>query len=179
MSRELRSPEARGRIVAADGSVRRFRANHVGSAYVDDAGDWWMQWFVYDRRLPERTVVLQAELRAIRNAFTKHEHPVTVLSDSQTAVDLMTSWRAGRLVPIVGYCGRTLTNFSQRVAAHPEQFKVQWVPGHQGHALNEGADTLARLASRIIRDDVKLKDVPGRAAGIAEAFAAAYRKEAA
>jgi ribonuclease HI len=161
-------------VVATDGSVRTGRSVHIGCAYLDDAGDWWMEWVVRGRRQPGTNLSLQAELRAIRNATTKHEHRVTVLSDCLEAVRLMERWQAGDLAPIPGYRGRTLINFARRVAQTGELFDVQWTRGHHGHALNEGADALARLASRRLKDGVPVRETRLRAAGIAAAFSGSF-----
>ena len=48
--------------------------------------------------------------------------------------------------------------------------------GHCGDPLNEGADALARLASRYARgdDDLTPKEYDRRAAGLAASFAAEF-----
>jgi ribonuclease HI len=104
-------------------------------------------------RDPERA--LQAELRAIANALqvVGIDHPVTILSDSRDALDLMTLWSEGYDVMPGGYNteragGResTLGKLARRAKDHPDRITLRWVPGHSGHPLNEGADALAKMA---------------------------------
>lgn len=117
--------------------------NVVGGRPLDDGSG----------RDPERA--LQAELRAIANALRAvgPEHPVTILTDSRSAVDFMLLWRDGHDVMPGGYNtaragGResTLARLARRAYESGEQVAVRWVPGHSGHPLNEGADALARMA---------------------------------
>jgi ribonuclease HI len=177
----MRSPGSRGVVVATDGSVRDIgkRRAHVGAAYLDDAGDWWMEWRLHPKHLPSAHLALHAELRAIRNAETKHLHPVTIWSDCADAVELVKRWKSGDMIPIPGYCGRSLVHFARRLRDKPDRVEVKWLRGHHGHALNEGADTLARLASRAHKDRLPRGEVRERASGIAEAFTAAFRSVAA
>lgn len=102
---------------------------------------------------PQRT--LQAELRAIAAALHAigDEHPVTVLSDSRSAIDFMTLWRDGHDVMPGGYNtaragGResTLGRLARRALESGDRITMQWVRGHSGHPLNEGADALAKMA---------------------------------
>lgn len=104
-------------------------------------------------RDPERA--LQAELRAMANALqvVGVEHPVTILSDSRDALDLMTLWAEGYDVMPGGYNteragGResTLGRLARRMTEHSDQITLRWVPGHAGHPLNECADALAKMA---------------------------------
>jgi ribonuclease HI len=177
----LRSADARGLVVATDGSVRRSKASrtHLGAAYLDDAGDWWVEWRLNLRHLPSTHTPLHAELHAIRNATTKHLHKVTVLSDCADAVEFVNRWKAGDMASIPGYYGTSLVNFARRLRDKPDHVEVQWLRGHVGHPLNEGADTLARIASRVHRDQLSHFEVNTRATGVAEAFTAAFREVAA
>ena len=67
----------------------------------------------------------------------------------------------------------------RRIHAEGSRITLRWVPGHCGEPLNEGADALARLASRYRRGDRDLNDdeYRCRAAGIAKGFAAGYRRD--
>lgn len=98
---------------------------------------------------------LQAELRAIANALhvIDGEQPVTIVSDCKDALGFMTLWRDGHRVWPAGYNperagGResTLGRLARRAREGRDLITLQWVPGHQGHPLNEAADALARMA---------------------------------
>jgi ribonuclease HI len=102
---------------------------------------------------PQRT--LQAELRGIANALQAigTEHPLTILSDSRNALDMMILWRDGYDVMPGGYnphrtSGResTLSRLARQTREAADRITLRWVPGHSGHPLNEGADALARMA---------------------------------
>ena len=66
------------------------------------------------------------------------------------------------------------------IRAERDNLTVRWVRGHSGNPLNEGADGLARLASRYAKGDSGLtaRDYRRRADGLASAFAAQHRLEA-
>lgn len=68
----------------------------------------------------------------------------------------------------------------RRIYVERERIELRWVPGHSGDPLNEGADALARLGSRYRRGDADLDDDEycRRASGIAQAFAAEFRRVA-
>jgi ribonuclease HI len=104
-------------------------------------------------RDPERA--LQAELRAAANALRviPQEQPVTLLSDSRDALDLMTLWSQGYEVMPGGYNaeragGResTLGRLARRMQEQSDRITLRWVAGHSGHPLHEGADALAKMA---------------------------------
>ena len=95
----------------------------------------------------------EMELRAILEALRAHpDQPVAILTDSQYAIDCVTSWLA-----------RWRRNGWRTSARHPVKHQpiieaiaeerdrrpVQLVkvPGHAGHPLNERADQLAAAAA--------------------------------
>lgn len=97
------------------------------------------------------------ELAAIRRGLQQavHLHPilrsgvgdVTVLSDSQNALDLIQRFAAGEDCSAedseaLKECGR-ITGLTRGMKVN-----FQWVRGHAGHPLNELADRLAKLARR-------------------------------
>lgn len=96
---------------------------------------------------------LQAELRAC-SAALRHIDPATpvrILTDSRNAMNFLLLWRDGYDIMPSGYQtarsgGRLAT--LQRLAARMAQggVDVEWVRGHAGHPLNEGANALAKLA---------------------------------
>lgn len=99
---------------------------------------------------------LQAELRAMANALQAvgTERPVRLLTDSRDAMGFITLWRDGHDVMPGGYdnaaraSGResTFDRLARRVREAGGRLAVEWVPGHSGHPLNEGADALAKMA---------------------------------
>lgn len=123
-------------------------------------------WARPDGSDPERT--LQGELRAIANAVRAipAHHPLKILSDSKDAINYLTLWRDGYDVMPGGYiteraAGRlsTLGRLARQIKDHPQRITWDWVRGHSGHPLNEGADALAKTArawatGRLDRDRV-------------------------
>lgn len=153
--------------VATDGSVRR---RQLGCGYLSDVGGWGVHaWPVQPRS--HAHAPLHAELHAMERAERRHHHDVTFLSDCQPAVDLVRAWLAGELRPVPGYTGTRLVRFAHRLAVRDQPLRVEWVRGHAGHPLNEGADALARLASRALADGLDRDEVYRRAVGLAQAFA--------
>ncbi|WP_304106552.1 RNase H family protein [Mycolicibacterium bacteremicum] len=164
-------------IVAADGSVR---GKHAGFGWLASTGDYGLAGYRSSTRRAGAEPVLVAELCAIGDAVTHLPgRLLTVLSDCRTAVAMANRWMNGEPVLPAGYPDdEPLHVFQHRIHADAGRLDIRWVKGHHGHPLNEGADALARLASRHRRGD---QDVQGdeyarRAAGIAEAFAAEYAR---
>jgi ribonuclease HI len=130
-------------------------------------------------------VVLIAELRAINDAVRVLPYRrLTVLTDSRAAQDMVRRWIVGDDVLPTGYnterCPglEDLVQAQRRIRIHQNRIDVQWVPGHHGEPLNEGADALARLASRFARRDSGLtaEEYRHRTEGIAEAFSSEFRR---
>ena len=170
-------------IVAADGSVR---GKHAGFGWLTSTGEYGLGRFRCGVKLTGPMPVLVAELRAIGaacQAFAGRQ--VKVSSDSRQAVAMATRWMRGEWVMPAGYYGDAdgrcrLAVMAQHICAERDRIDVRWVRGHCGEPLNEGADALARLGSRHERGDRDLDadEYHRRAKGIAEAFAAEYRRTA-
>jgi ribonuclease HI len=66
----------------------------------------------------------------------------------------------------------------QLLYAERDSVTAVWVKGHQGEPLNEGADALARLASRFAVGNSGLDDgeYRRRAEDLAQTFAAQYHR---
>lgn len=160
-----RLPATLPRLVATDGSAR---GDYAGWANLSDVGGWTVH--AREFSFHASNVALHAELYAMALTERQYLHAFTMLSDSQSAVDLVTDWINGKRTPIPGYEGRHLVDFARRVGSRKNPLTVQWVRSHDGHPLNEGADALARLGSRAIRDGLSKDELAERAAGIAAAF---------
>ena len=170
-------------VVATDGSVR---GKVTGYGWLASSGDFGLLGFRHSTRQVGTSVVLIAELRAINDAVRRlpYRH-LTVLTDSRPAITMLQRWTAGDDVLPDGYTTERrkgsagLVEAQRRVRLHQHRIDVQWVPGHQGNLLNEGADALARLASRYVQGNSGLSgaEYRERAVGVAESFSCAFRRE--
>ncbi|UHJ57080.1 ribonuclease H [Mycolicibacterium fortuitum] len=170
--------------VATDGSVRD---RHAGFGWLAASGDYGLAGYRSSSRRVGTQPVLVAELRAIAAAVAAlPRHHLTVMSDSQLAIATVNRWKRGEPsmpadypaeLPDRDHC---LHAARRRIYVERNRIELRWVPGHSGDPLNEGADALARLGSRYRRGDADLDDdeYHRRAAGIAQAFAAEFRRVA-
>ncbi len=168
--------------VATDGSVRD---KVTGYGWVASCGDYALRAFRHHTSQVGASVVLIAELRAISKAVSKLRHrQLTLLTDSRLALQMTKRWMDGDTVLPSGYTTERANGSAGLVVAQRQIFdqrdrlEIQWVPGHQGNALNEGADALARLASRFTAGGSGLThdEYKSRAEGIAAAFAAEFNR---
>jgi hypothetical protein len=96
-----------------------------------------------------------------------------VLVDSSAALGYLARWRCGDTTRMPrGYSLRprgggrpTLVRLAERVGQTSAVF--QHVKGHDGHPLNEAADSLSAMARRSVAESFDLTD---RAASLVEAF---------
>lgn len=147
--------------VATDGSVR---GKITGYGWLASSGEYGMQGFRHSTKLIGPQVVLVAELRAIGVAVQKlRGRDITVLSDSRLAIGMVKRWMDGEDVLPEGYrayreSGKTPGLVRARQMIHEDRARITplWVKGHRGEPLNEGADALARLASRYALGDSAL-----------------------
>lgn len=155
----LEQPAGTPITVAVDGSYKLTVADKVSKpmswAYLSTNGLYGLGTAIVPGSVVGDQRALQAELRAIAAALQAvgTEHPVTVLTDSRSAIDFMTLWRDGHDVMPGGYNtaragGResTLGRLARRAQEGGDQITMLWVRGHTGHPLNEGADALAKMA---------------------------------
>ncbi|MGA5537815.1 RNase H family protein [Mycolicibacterium nivoides] len=181
----LPSPRAvdGGRVtVASDGSVRQ---RHAGFGWLASSGDYGLAGYRSSSRRVGSQPVLVAELRAIGAAVCAlPRHHLTVLSDSQLAIAMVNRWKRGEPAMPADYPAEEpdrehcLHAARRRIYVERDRIELRWVHGHPGDPLNEGADGLARLGSRYRRGDADLDEdeYHRRAAGIAQAFAAEFRR---
>jgi ribonuclease HI len=170
--------------VATDGSVR---GSFTGYGWLASDGRFRLKGSKKIKGLHVQKAVLLTELRAIDDAVRSLPgHPLTVLTDSTVAASLISDWMKGCDIFPYGFpCETTdkhpLENMRDSIRTNRERLSCRWVRAHRGDPLNEGADALARLASRYVRGDTDLvgNEYERRAAGIAESFSAEFGRLAA
>lgn len=170
--------------VATDGSVR---GKFTGYGWLASSGEYGLQGLRHSTKLIGPQVVLVAELRAIGAAVQKlRGRDITVLSDSKPAVEMVQRWRDGDDLLPEGYAiyresGKTpgLVRARQMIREDRDRITPVWVKGHRGEPLNEGADALARLASRYALGDSMLDGVEyhRRADELAATFSREFNRQ--
>lgn len=148
-------------VAAADGSS----LNNPGPAgwawYIDD--DTWLAggWPRGTNNMGELKAVLDV-LRATRDA----DEPLTILCDSQYAINCCTKWIPGWKRK--GWRKRDGKPVLNRDLLEPideeldgRDVTFEWVKGHAGHAMNEAADQRARAAATAFRDGTPVDHGPG------------------
>jgi ribonuclease HI len=161
--------------VATDGSVR---GCFTGYGWLAHDGRFRLHGSRKPKGLRIQKAVLLTELRAIDDAVRSLPgHPLTVLTDSTVAASLVSDWMAGCDIFPPGFLSGTtdqhpMAHMRDSIHSNRDRLSCRWVRAHQGDLLNEGADALARLASRYVRGDNDLTEheFNRRAAGLAEGF---------
>jgi ribonuclease HI len=109
-----------------------------------------------------------------------------VLSDSKLAVAMVKRWMDGDDVLPDGYSayrqsGKTPGLVRAQRMIHEDRNRITpvWVKGHRGEPLNEGADGLARLASRYAVGDSGLSgaEYHRRADELAATFSREFNRQ--
>jgi ribonuclease HI len=173
--------------VATDGSAHRGR---IGWGWLASNG----QHDLGEKKPPHeecsrRGHVGLAELRAISEAIEAFPgRPLTIRSDSKVAIALVREWMRGSDRMPHWYAATHYTAarkggliwMREQVRREAHRIDITWVQAHAGDALNEGADSLAKLARRAAEGTwgFTTDDVPGRAKAVAEAFATEQRQVA-
>lgn len=163
--------------VATDGSVR---GKHAGFAWLSNTGHYGVAGYRSSSTTVGKQPVLVAELLAIGDAIRElTRRRLSIVTDSQDAVAMVDRWKRGDTgMPVEYPADGALHIARKQVHADRNRVDVRWGRGHCGEPLNEGADALARLASRHRRGDQDLSfdEYRRRAAGIADGFAAEFRR---
>jgi ribonuclease HI len=169
--------------VATDGSVR---GSFTGFGWLASDGRFGLLGFRHSKRQVGAKVVLISELRAIGDAVRKLPlRPLTLISDSKSAIRMVTQWMDGEDVLPFGYTTERddgepagLVIARHLIYLQRDRLTLHWFRGHQGEPLNEGADALARLARRRAASprEVPLEEYRDRAKGLADAFAKEFRR---
>lgn len=145
-------------IIATDAAVDPLR-HRTGMAYLSTDGAWGLVLRPAETAGGPESEVLACELRAVFYALdrTIPEGPVTVLTDSASAVTYLNAWRHGEERYPPGYAPKLnhrrgisyLAALRRKVHSAPQRYTFQWQRGHEGHPLNEFADSAAKLALRV------------------------------
>lgn len=134
------------RITAATDGSALGNPGPAGWAWVttDGTQDW---------ASAKRSTNNRMELTAVLELLRHHaDQPLLIQSDSQYVINVFTKWlrtwrergmKTARRKPVEN------TDLIEQIAALLEDTDVkwEWVRGHDGHPLNEHADTLARHAA--------------------------------
>ena len=166
-------------VVATDGSAHR---GFIGWGWLAGDGQHGFGRQVPNARIRDpHSLVVLSELQAIAEAVRAlPRRTLTIRSDSRVALALIQDWLRGEASMPKGYetdhraelAG--LNRMHDDLCRESERLSFEWVQGHVGEALNEGADSLAKLARRFAEGTGGLTadEIPGRALAIAETFAA-------
>lgn len=138
------------------------------------------------RQCAKRRHPVLAELRAISQAILALPHrDLVIRTDCRAAVSFVEEWMAGGDRLPHSYVATHHTALKQggllwmqeQVRKEASRLDIGWVRGHAGDPLNEGADSLAKLARRAAEGTwgFTAADVPRRAQEIADAFTAAHQ----
>jgi ribonuclease HI len=177
------APDLSPLTVATDGSVR---GSFTGLGWLACNGEFGLLGFRHSRTQVRKMRVLISELLAIGDTVRKLQHrPLTLIIDSMSAIRMVTRWMNGDDVLPPGYTTERangkpggLVAARQLIYQQRNRITAVWVKGHQGEALNEGADALARLARRYAAGpcDLTPAEYHRRAEGLAEAFSKEFRR---
>lgn len=165
--------------VATDGSAHRGR---VGWGWLaDDGRHACGTAAVSTLSCSRRAQPVYAELRAISRAIAGLPgHDLVIRTDCRAAISLVAEWVSGKDRLPEGYRATTheatrrdgLRWMQEQVRTNAPRLDISWVRGHAGDALNEGADSLAKLSRRAEEGTWGYgpDDVPARARAIAKTF---------
>ncbi len=161
-------------VVAADAAVNPTRGIY-GTGHLATNGMWGLTATKFDGREGPESVNIVYDLVAIYNALlhlTRYpttvpdDTPIHILTDSEYAKQLLNTW-TGRSAHLrdgeaptrqfpPGYISSDrlatpplLVKLRALIQADADRYTWEWVAGHDGHPLNEFADSAAKLAMRV------------------------------
>lgn len=164
-------------IIATDAAVDHLRSR-AGMAYLSTDGAWGIILRPAETGSTSEVQNLVCELRAVFYALDRQlpEGHITILTDSMNAVAYLENWQHGAEVyppgytPKLGHRGVSyLAALRKKVHSAPQRFTFRWQRGHEGHPLNEFADTAAKLALRAAPGEAGRTEVAQLAPGWAQA----------
>lgn len=176
------APPTRSLTVATDGSATRGR---IGWGWLaEDGRHGHGTESPSTRQCTKRRHPVLAELRAISEAIAALPHrDLVIRTDCRPAISLVGEWILGGDRLPDGYVATHHTAvkrgglvwMQEQVRKEGPRLDIGWVRGHAGDPLNEGADSLAKLARRGAEGTwgFTADDVPRRAREIADAFTTA------
>lgn len=142
-------------VVATDAAVKGRRA---GLGWLSTTGFFGAlgHYYPFEYSGPDETTI--AELRAVAYAWDHIDPtgPITILVDSRAALTYLNGWLGGDNAMPASYQSHyrmrrdgtpALVRLARSIVIHGP-VTVEWTEGHVGHPLNEGADSLAKLAVR-------------------------------
>lgn len=169
-------------VYATDGSVRLKLLGdtyQTGWGFLSSHGHWGLGHCPQPKAIAGRDAPVVAELRAVWYAVGEamQAGPVLVQLDSRKAADFIEAWKRGEFRMPRGYLGSQrhtprLLVLAEVVATHPGNIRTEWVRSHNGHLLNEAADSLARIGSRWRKEKLTREGVEQRARFLVEGFLA-------
>lgn len=172
-------------LVATDGSAwydKRTKRWHTGWAWITTEGLYEVGSapVPHDQVGPSAAVV--TELRAVWHAVRRRvpERTAVVVLDSSDALHYLDAWARGFVPMPTGYVGSgtgrpMLHRLAAFVAVHHPLIAWSHVKGHNGHHLNEAADSLAKIGREWCRGTYRRPQAQERAHRLAEGFLADRR----
>ena len=131
-------------IAATDASLHK-NCHSAGYAWLAADGRWGMESASRPHWMAPLTIN-GAELRAVA-LMLRTLVPDLLLTDSAAVTGYLAAWKRGvRDVPPSYAHSGTLARAMTVVARNDTRMRVEHVPAHRGHLLNEAADSLASIA---------------------------------
>ncbi len=184
---ELVSPPS-DLVIATDASFVEKGRLHSGG-FIGTDGSWGVEAGAFIRDPCRGDCVTVSELRAIWFGLRKvsSEQAVTILTDSQGACDYISRWQEGGTSFPAAYSLRprgylhedglpTLQLLQQKVQGS-QRLTVEWVKGHNGHPLNEAADSLAGIGINALREVYDENEASRRAGSLVTSFLLSYKPD--
>ncbi|GED99580.1 hypothetical protein nbrc107696_00270 [Gordonia spumicola] len=155
--------------VATDGSVK---GAAIGSGWLSETGEFgWSGRVDVGGRLHGHRVMV-AELEAVAAAVEANPvRRLALLVDCRPALDDLAAWRNAEPGP--GWllaASPMLRALRSEITADQGRLEFRWVAGHRGVLLNEGADSLSKIARQHAQGQATSSDATRRTAEIAAAF---------